>query len=121
MSVDSVRLTQETKSIKDLGAYDFVRQTPLWIAAYLLPLFIAYTGLRYIRRARKPNWITYLIILLFPFYLVLIYRDDTIGAGVNIGIMSATYKNSSGYIYMIPMPLGALYYWLRKRHYEASQ
>ena len=121
MGVDSVRLTQEIKSIKDLGPYDFVRQTALWIAAYLLPVFIAYTGFRYIRRAQKQNWIIFLIILLFSFYVVLVYRDGTMGVGVNVGIFSATYKNSFGYYYMIPIPVGAIYYWLRKRHYEASQ
>jgi hypothetical protein len=112
------RLTQEVNSIIDQNPYNAARQTPLWVVAFALPLLIGFTGLRYIRKAQKPNWIVFLIILLGSFYIILFYRNGYVTPGLNVGIFTATYKNAFGYYYMIPIPIGAVYYWIRRRHYE---
>ena len=94
------------------------RQTPFWVAAFALPLLIGFTGLRYVRKAQKPNWVVFLIILLGSFYIIIFYRNGNVTSGLNVGIFTATHKNSFGYYYMIPIPIGAMYYWIRRRQYE---
>ena len=118
IAITSGRLTQEANSIMDQDPYNTVRQIPLWIAAFALPLLIGFTGLRYICKAKMPNWIMFLIIILASFYIIVFYRNGNVTTGLNVAIMTATYKNSFGYYYMIPVPVGAIYYWLRRKQYE---
>jgi|SRR5208337_2648653 len=118
LQIFSTHLAGEARSITDYGPYDFFKQTPLWILAFMVPMFIAYTGLQYIRKAQSPNWVMFLTILLGSLYIIIFYRNGNVTSGLNVGIFTAMYKNSFGYYYMIPIPIGAMYYWIRRRQYE---
>ena len=118
IAITNGRLTQEMDSIMDQTPYNAAQQTPFWVAAFALPLLIGFTALRYIHKAKKPNWVVFLIILLGTLYIIIFYRNGNVTSGLNVGIFTAMYKNSFGYYYMIPIPIGAMYYWIRRRQYE---
>jgi hypothetical protein len=119
IQVDSVHVTGETQSILEQGKFNFAHQFPYLLASILLPLFVVYTGLRYLFKVQKPGWILFLVILLLSVYLNIVYQAGNITTGLTIGVYGATYQSSLGYwVYMMPIPLGSIYYWIRRKHYE---
>jgi hypothetical protein len=110
----------EAKSLKEQQRFNFASQGIYPVIAVLIPLFIAYTALRYILRARNPRWSILCLILLVSLCLNAGGQGVHAGSfGVNFGVYGFMTKNSpwGSWAFVTPIPLGALYYYyIRKRH-----
>jgi hypothetical protein len=116
LQILGIHAIKEMQSIKEQGKFNFSTQGIYLILSLLIPLFIVYTALRYIRKAQKPKWILFLVILLVSLFISVTNNSVAFHIGA-YGFMS-----KSGlwgpWIFMIPIPLGAIYYYFVRRRLE---
>jgi len=89
--------------------------------ALLLPLFILYTAIRYLTKARNPRWTMFLVILLLSIYFNISSpnpsaADPLITFNMTVGVYEFLL---SLWAFAIPLPLGAVYYWFVREKYES--
>lgn len=102
-------------SANSLPWFDF-SQGPALFLALVIPLFIIYTALRYLRLATKPNWWIFLTIVFGSVVLTHTFTGYQILVRFGSFSMQGTGLDAATIIYLIPIPIGALaYYAYRKR------
>jgi hypothetical protein len=117
--VEGTHITAEKESIKAVNKFDFSKQFPYIIMSLILPIFIAFTGFRYIYKAKNPKWTVFLVIVLVSLYLHILHDSSgSLTTTFNVGVFSAFHTNYLGWFYAFPLPLGAIFYWIRRKHYE---
>jgi len=106
-------------SANNLPLFDF-NQGPALFLALAIPLFVIYTAARYLLRATKPNWWIFLTIVLGS--LTLQHMDGNYRLLVTFGSFSrqGTGLDAATIIYLIPIPIGALAYYVYRKRVEAS-
>jgi hypothetical protein len=88
------------------------------VLAVLIPSFIAFTAFRYITKARKPGWVTFLIILFATVYLSI--SSDQVRFIFGIYSFMGEADPWGSWAFLTPIPLGAIYYYFVRKRHEVS-
>lgn len=90
------------------------------LISLLLPAFIVFTAYWYIVKELNPKWVMFLVILLLAAYISIQGEKYGVNFGVN-GFMTPAAGGT--WFFALPIPLGALYYWVRQlmRNQKLSQ
>lgn len=114
MKIAGIHVIPETESIKEQRKVDFASQWPVILLAIVIPLFIIYTALHYLSKAKDPRWLILVMILFLASYL------NVTGETVSIRIISLnSFASAEGLwgpiVFNTPLPLGVLIYWVRRK------
>lgn len=106
-------------SVKDMGSrLDHPSDWFYLLVAMVLSLLIAYSALDYLVLASNPRWLLFLFILVFN---AAIFRADDM-IRYKVGFYSFASQGQIGmWTFFIPIPIGAIYYWIILRREAVSQ
>lgn len=116
LAVLGVHTIGAEKSIKEQPRFDFASQGIYLILSLLLPAIVVFTAYRYLTTAVKPTWPIFLVILFVTLYLSYGGGNFKVNFGFN-GFMVPT-GPWAPFAFLTPLPLGAIYYWIRRKKYE---
>lgn len=88
----------------------------LLLLSVLIPLFIAYTAFRYIKKSSKPNPLVVLGVLLVVVYLTI--ASDHYGMSIGFHSFAQRANAWTPWIFNTPIPLGALLYYIFHKKLE---
>ena len=91
----------------------------LLLLSILLPIFIAYTAFRYIRKNQKPNLFIVLGILLVTVYITI--ASDHYGMYIGFHSFMQRANAWTPWIFNTPIPLGALLYYIFRKKLEKNK
>ncbi len=111
-----VNVAGQTESVKKRGRFDFSSQGLVLILSILIPLFIIYTGYRYLTKAKNPKWMLFLVILLGTAYI------QIVGPKFGVSFGFSEFMSKAGpwgpWVFVTPFPIGAIYYYFVYKHHE---
>jgi hypothetical protein len=116
LAVVGVHATGEKKSIKEQSRFVFAAQGMYLLLALVLPAFVAFTGYRYLTKAIKPRWQTFLFILFATLYISI--ADGGFTANLGFKEFMTPTGPWAPFLFSTPIPLGAIYYWIMRKRYE---
>ena len=91
----------------------------LLLLSILIPLFIAYTAFRYIKKSSKPNPLVVLGVLLVVVYLTI--APDHYGMSIGFHSFMQRANAWTPWIFNTPIPLGALLYYIFRKKLEKNK
>lgn len=111
-----VNIAGQKESVKERGRFDLSSQGIALIISILIPLFIIYTGYRYLTKTKNPKWMLFIVILLGTAYIQITGQKFGVSFGFN------EFMSKGGpwgpWIFATPLPLGAIYYYFTRKRYE---
>jgi|GEM_PF-3988512 len=109
--------TGPTSAINTAFSFDFKKQGLSWALLILISLFVTWSALNYLKYSPKPRWWLLLVILLVALKIEVLPNDN-----VSIHIGPFVSSNVGNAIFLVLIPLGALYYWIaRKKIFTKEQ
>ena len=106
-------------SANNIPLFDF-SQGPALFLALAIPLFVIYTATRYLIRATKPNWWIFITIVLGIITLQHVGGSYRLSVTFGSFSMQGTGLDAATIIYLIPIPIGALAYYIYRKKVEAN-
>ncbi len=110
--VVGVDVSPQQKSAKEVGGIDFASPQVLYLlGALLVPIFVLFTAVKYIRSSPKFSWLMFIAILFLSAYPTITPTSWNLSFGA-YGFMSPAGWGT--WLFALPVPLGAAYYYLSR-------
>ena len=109
--------TDTVSAIKSATTFDFKKQGLAWSILILLSLFVTWSAMNYMKKSPNPRWWVLLVIIIIAMK-VEIFPADAIS--INFGPFVSN-DLGNGALFVILVPLGALYYWIARKKIFAKE
>jgi hypothetical protein len=97
-------------SIREMGGgLDLQSEWFNLLLAIAIPLLVAYSALDYLAIGANPGWLSFLAIILLNVYFSMAEHTTTFSFGF---FNFASLAQSGSWAFLIPLPIGAIYYWI---------